>query len=183
LIVQGKKKCDFGKTVLNLSIFRTSHQIRAEALSYLCANKHLKVCGIDTAVAFFDCLGNATSDVKRLTVAQVIAKDKPLPLEQIDMLFCFLDQATSLRFLKLEVGHIGDPFTWSKEVIGKDWIFLERISGFVKERNEVEFQWTAGAYDSKAPLYGGAASRSIEIRELFEHDAEPVNHQGVMYMW
>jgi hypothetical protein len=182
-ISHGRKAHHFGKTVLNHGIFRTSHQIRSEALSFLCATKQLQFCGSDCAIAFLDCIGNAIGDVKHITIAQPVSQNLPMPAEQIDMLFYFFDRATSLQYLKLEVGKLEHPFTWEKELIGDDWLFLEKMLDFVKGRDDLKFRWTAGSYDPTAQAHGSIAWRSGGIRELLGEDTEEWVHYGVINLW
>jgi hypothetical protein len=169
--------------VLKHGIFRTSRQIRSEALSFLCATKQLQFCGSACAIAFFDCIGDAIEDVKRITVAQRVIQGQPMPAEQVDRLFYFFDRATSLQYLKLEVGKLGHPFNWEKELVGEDWVFLEKMLDFVKGRDGLKFRWTAGAYDPSAQAYGTIALRSGGIRKLMGEDTEECLHDGVIYLW
>lgn len=182
-ISHGRQAHHFAKNVLKPGILRTSHQLRAEALSFLCATKKLNICGSDAAIAFFDCIGDAIGDVKRITLAQPVIQDLPIPAEQIDMLFYFLDRATSLQFLKLEVGKLGLPFAWEKEAIGEDWLFLEKMLDFVKERDGLKFRWTAGGYDPAARAYGSLTMRAMGARELLGEDTEEWGDGEVMVLY
>jgi hypothetical protein len=157
--------------------------VRAEALSYLCSTKHLEVFSIKAVNAFFECIGSAIGEVKRLTIAQPVVHDKPMALSDIDLFLHFLGQATSLQFFRLELGHVKHPFEWEREANVDDLAFLENIRAFVKERKEVEFRWSAGAYDSRAPTHGSVVARSRGIRELLGKDYEDWGQRSVLYLW
>jgi hypothetical protein len=178
-----KKKSYFAKTVLKPGLFRVSQQVRAEALSFMCASKHLEFCGIHAANAFLECVGVATSSVKRITISQPLVHRKPLSMEGVDKLFRFLDQAAALRVFKLEIGSVVYPFVLTKEFVGQDWVFLERVGEFVKGREELEFWWSAGSCDSRAPMYGTLLARSSEVRRLLGEEREAQRQQGGMYLW
>lgn len=103
--------------------------------------------------------------------------------QQIDMLFYFLDRATSLQYFKLEIGKLGTPFSWEKELIGENWVFLEKILEFVNKSGGLKFRWTAGAYDPRAQAYGTIALRSGGVRELLGEDTEECTNNGIIYLW
>lgn len=110
-----------------------------------------------------------------MSIAQPIRQGRPLPPEQIDMLFYYLDQAASLKYFKIEMGKIGSPYGWSKELIGQDWVFLEKVSDFVKERDGMKFVWEAGVYDSRAVdnyWVQTQIARANGVRELLGMDHE-----------
>ncbi|KAH8731534.1 hypothetical protein GQ44DRAFT_767400 [Phaeosphaeriaceae sp. PMI808] len=167
-----RRQRHFAKSVLRHPLFRTSHQVRVETLSYLCATKHLKILGVETAIAFFHCIGGAYRHLKRITLAQLSITGRPLVREQYSLLFYFLDQATELRAFTLEVGRIGFPYQWEKEVIGEDWAFLESVRDFVKKRAELKFQWYAGACEPSGRRYGHRVSRNQGISQLFNGKSE-----------
>lgn len=183
MVAHSVKKGHFNPAILKAGLFHVCHQLRAEALSYLAATKGFKILGIEPASSFFNCLGAAAADLKRITVAQPIVRDAPMSSRQIDTFFAFLDQATSLQFFRLELGRIGAPFTWEKENIGTDWVFLERTLDFVKSRPDLNFQWRAGAYDLRATSEGTPFARSAGARELLGAGTEHESQYGVMYMW
>jgi hypothetical protein len=118
-----------------------------------------------------------------MTVSQRIVHGDAMPLEDVDKFVRFLDQATSLRFLKLEVGSVTYPFELEKKVIGQDWVFLESVGEFVKGRKELEFWWSAGAFDSRAPGWGTFAARTGAVKELFREEREVRGQKGGMYLW
>jgi hypothetical protein len=182
-IAYGNKKSNFAQTVLNPGLFRVSQQVRAEALSFLCASKHLQFCGIHAANAFLGYVGTSASDVKRITVSQTLSHQKPLSMKQVDKLIRFLDQAAALRVFELEVGSMIHPFELKEEVIGQDWMFLEKVGAFVKGREGLEFQWSAGSCDSTAPMYGTFVERSMEVRRLFGEEKETPRQKSGMYLW
>ncbi|KAH3904041.1 hypothetical protein HBI56_042840 [Parastagonospora nodorum] len=185
-ITQKRKARHFSESVLNPGVFRICHQVRAEAISYLCSAKHLKICGSDAAIAFFDVLGDGIRGVKRISIAQPIRQGRPLPPEQIDMLFYYLDQAASLKYFKIEMGKIGAPYGWSKDIIGEDWVFLEKVSDFVKEKDGMKFMWEAGAYDSRAVDKNWVLSQTARangIRELLGMDHEGWGSGDVIRLW
>jgi hypothetical protein len=59
-------------SVLHLPVFRVCRQIRAECLSYLCANFSFKFFGLKTADLFFSCAGTAVSEIKAFVLLQSI---------------------------------------------------------------------------------------------------------------
>ncbi|KAI2482780.1 hypothetical protein Ptr902_05097 [Pyrenophora tritici-repentis] len=87
-------------SVLHLPLFRTSHQIRAEALSYLCANIPLRILGVRTANVFFSWAGSAVSDIKSLTIAQVVLDVRR---DNVDKFFEVLDTMHGLVEVRLEI--------------------------------------------------------------------------------
>jgi hypothetical protein len=143
----------------------------------------LEVYSINAANVFFDCVGSAIGDVKRLTIAQPVVSGKPLALDEIDTFIYFLHGATSLQFFRLELGHVGHQFEREREVIVEDLAFLKKIREFVKERKEVEFWWSAGACDSRAPMYGSVVARSKGIRDYLGDEEEDRNQRSVLYLW
>jgi hypothetical protein len=164
-IVQAATPLRFEETALIPSIFRASRQLRAEALSYLCSNKALQIYGLDTANAFFKTIGSdAIGDVRSLSIAQVIVPCDPLPPKQNDLLLHFLGQATSLQYLKLEIGfleHDGDSNVDTVYETEKDMVLFEKISEFVKEREGLDFRWVAGVANSQLCRLPGF-ERSVE---------------------
>lgn len=166
-IAHGTEHRHFTTNILSLGIFRTCHQLRLEALSFLAATKRFEVLGTDAACAFLDCLGAAIADVKRITVAQPIVQDAPMSSRQIDTFFYFLGNATSLQYFKLELGSVGAPLVWEEEHVGNDWVFLERTLSFVESKPDLRFHWQAGAYDMRARTEIDRFHRTAGIRELF----------------
>jgi hypothetical protein len=118
-----------------------------------------------------------------MSVSQRIVHGDAMPLEDIDKFFRLLDQTTSLRFFKLEIGSVLHPFELEKGLIGRDWVFLERTGEFVKGRDEFEFWWSAGACDPRAPGWGTFAARTRTVRELFGEVREVRGLKGGMYLW
>ncbi|KAH7401748.1 hypothetical protein DE146DRAFT_651511 [Phaeosphaeria sp. MPI-PUGE-AT-0046c] len=182
-IVHGTKDRHFTTKVLSAGIFRVCHQLRLESLSFLAAVKHFNILGTKAACVFLECLGPAAADVKRITVAQPIVCDAPMSSRQINTFIDFLSKATSLQFLKLEVGRVGAPFTWNEENIGADWVFLERTVQFVKSRPDLDFRWRAGAYDLKATAGASPFARAAGVRELLGAENEDAIQHGLVYMW
>jgi hypothetical protein len=180
-IAQGLKQRHVRQTVLDLGIFRTSHQIRVEALSYLCATKHLEICGSKAAISFFECVGDVIGEVKRITIAQPIVHDTPS--EQIDKLFHFLDKATSLQYLKLEVGKVGGPYHWDMVILRDDRVLLEKMLEFVKKKEGLEFHWAAGSYDPRAMSNTNFAMRTTGVRTLMGQEKEDLAAEGLVRMW
>jgi len=102
------------------------------------------------------------------------------------MLFYYLDQAASLKDFKIEMGKIGAPYSWSKELIGQDWVFLEKVSDFVKERDGMKFVWEAGVYNSRAVDSYWAqtqTARANGVRELLGMDHEGWGSGGILQLW
>jgi hypothetical protein len=156
--------------------------MRVEALSYLCASKHIQIMGVDVAAAFFDCIGkDAVCKIRALTIAQPIIARKPVPAEQVDMFFHFLKEATALRHFKLDVGQVGEPFNFDSKNLGHDWEFLLRVKHWVQE-TDVEFKWSVGYVDSRVIDSMKVMFRRGRVRELFGEKGEVLLH-GVMYLW
>ena len=151
------------------SIFRVCAQLRAEALSYLCASKELRILGIDVACKIFKSVGNAVRDAKRIVLSQPLAV---LGNEEMNAFFDFLDRAEGLRYLRLEIGMV----EWRAEMGGLDVLFLERVRGFVEEREKkgvgMVFEWCAGAYDSRAGADGRAGERAVGVRRILGEENE-----------
>jgi uncharacterized protein YecE (DUF72 family) len=59
-------------SVLHFPVFRVCRQIRAECLSYICANFSFKFLGLQTAVLFFSCAGTAVSEIKAFVLVQSV---------------------------------------------------------------------------------------------------------------
>jgi hypothetical protein len=150
-ISHGAQTLGVTEKVLSPAIFRASHQLRAEALSYLVTKKPLEICEIATANAFFKAIGSAAvGDMKSLSIAQVLSS-KPLPRKQIKLFAHFLSQAASLKRFTFETGLLGEKEDYDikdKAVFGQDMLLLEKVLGFVKERGEIEFRWGAGNANS-----------------------------------
>ncbi|PSN65527.1 hypothetical protein BS50DRAFT_636290 [Corynespora cassiicola Philippines] len=57
LVVNKNHASDFVRTILRSSLFRTSRQVRAEALSYLFQSKKIIILGIANTAAFLQAIG------------------------------------------------------------------------------------------------------------------------------
>jgi hypothetical protein len=190
-IAHGGQTLGVTEKVLSPAIFRASHQLRAEALSYLVTKKPLEICEIATANAFFEVIGSAAiGDMKSLSIAQVLSS-KPLPRKQIKLFAHFLSQAASLKRFTFETGLLGEKEDYDvkdKAVFGQDLLLFEKILGFVKERGEIEFRWGAGNANS-------LLCRCERLEEFIKHvrDYGPdmaretflgiVLPDGQMYLW
>jgi hypothetical protein len=176
----------FNETVLSPSIFRASHQLRAEALSYLCTKKPLQFCEIETANALFQCIGSdAIGDLKSLSIAQTLAQHKPLSRKEIDLFFHFLQQANSLQYFELTTGFLGqnsDADMDVEDVVGKDMVLFERTLEFVKGRDELIFHWAVGTSDSQLALGERIGRLKQRIRALLEGKYEN-SEKPMMYLW
>ncbi|KAH7391704.1 hypothetical protein BKA66DRAFT_568119 [Pyrenochaeta sp. MPI-SDFR-AT-0127] len=129
----------FGASVLNLPIFRICRQIRAEALSYLCATKTIRIFSIHTANAFFDAIGTSISDVKFLTLVQPASMITPGYQKHVDRFFAFMSEATALKLLRIE--EVGKMI--SLEEGGQHWEFAKQVQGLAEER-DIEVQLRFG---------------------------------------
>ena len=91
-------------SVLHLPLFRICRQVRAEALSYLCANIPLRILGLQTANVFFSCVGSAVSNVKSLVLVQAAMgiQGSKESGERVDKFFRALDMMHELAEMKLE---------------------------------------------------------------------------------
>lgn len=138
-LVNCEKKEHFGGTVLRLPLFRTCHQIRAEAISYLCATKSIKILGINTANAFFQLIGGMIGNIKSMTIVQPASEITPLYRERIDQFFGFMTEAKALRKFRLE--EVGKMI--SLEEGGEHWMFMRRVQDLGKG-TEVEIQLRFG---------------------------------------
>ncbi|KAF1914865.1 hypothetical protein BDU57DRAFT_549927 [Ampelomyces quisqualis] len=174
----------YSRKALRLGIFRASHQLRNEALSYLAADKHFKICGIQSAVDFFLALGPAIADLKRVTVAMTHVGFAPLSNRNLDMFTSFLGKAAALRYFKLEIGRPSFCSRLDDEYLANDFLLVERVWKFVKGREDLEFEWAAGAYDSQYSE-GTHEDRIKVIRQIFgeEFANGNDNEKGVMYVW
>jgi hypothetical protein len=147
-ITHGTQKGRVAEKVLSPSIFRASHQLRAEALSYLVSKKPLQICEIEAANSFFRAIGSdVIRDIKNLSIAQVFTKT-PLPRSQIEQFAHFLGQATSLQHLNLEIGILGNKEDCEVN-FDQNMLLIKKVITFVKERGDIEFQWASGCANSQ----------------------------------
>tara|TARA_R110002003_G_scaffold97_5_gene7771 strand:- start:3375 stop:4121 length:747 start_codon:yes stop_codon:yes gene_type:complete len=170
----------FGKTVLSLPLFRVSHQIRAEALSYLVANKGLKICGYEAATAFFDCIGSAIKDVRAVVIAQPFVFGQSVQVELVDLFFYFLDQAEGLQYFRSEHGLVGHPV--GDDLIGADAI-LDLNREFVLGREELVYHFGIGVYDPKSPAFGSITGETGRMEDLWWEGGDERPVEGVMYLY
>jgi hypothetical protein len=123
--------------------------------------------------------------VRSLSIAQVIIPCDPLPSKQIDLLFHFLGQATSLQYLKLEIGfleHDGDSDVNSVYETEKDMVLFEKTSEFVKERDGLKFRWVAAVANSQLCRLPGF-ERSVErIGDLLGEEYKDIS-MPMMNLW
>ncbi|KAF2033879.1 hypothetical protein EK21DRAFT_108669 [Setomelanomma holmii] len=168
----------FGKTVLSLALFRVSHQIRGEALSYLVANKCIKICGIDCANAFFDCIEPALTSIKRLVIAQPSMYMKPVPRELVELFLYFLDQCSKLESLAWEMGMVGFPHDWEVYESWEDKLLFDQVITFMENHQQIKvWFWGMGSYDSKTPAFGSITGPGRLGSEVARQDKDA----GVMY--
>ncbi|KAF2831881.1 hypothetical protein CC86DRAFT_365801 [Ophiobolus disseminans] len=170
--------------ILTLPLFDISQQLRAEALSFLCATKEFRILGIETAVPLFDNIGKAACDIKRLVLSLFVSHREAMDTKDIDAFFRILDQATSLRYFELEIGTYMKPYGCTREVVRSDWAFLERVSEFLERRPDVEFCWSAGACDPRAVREGSTNERNRDVIALLgEERMKGVRVGGGPVMW
>ncbi|KAF2854468.1 hypothetical protein T440DRAFT_234319 [Plenodomus tracheiphilus IPT5] len=127
-----------GSNVLSPSIFRASRQVRAEAISNLCANKTFQIFRIKTANVFFDVIGSAISEIKEILLEQnaseIVCTDASKA--SVAKFFAFMEQASALEFFQVSsLGRI--PSLRAGEVHGD---FLKRM-GEVEARGVRVRQW------------------------------------------
>jgi hypothetical protein len=156
------------------SIFCVCKQFRAEAMSFLCANNEVRALGIGAACRFFKNMGIAVANVKRIVLAQPMARGEPLEGKVVDEFFGFLDQAKELRYFKLEIGAVDRSEKEEREEKGIDVVFLERVREFVKEKEKdgMVFEWCAGAYDPSADAQESAAEKAVWVRSVLGEEGE-----------
>jgi hypothetical protein len=185
-IAHGTQTWRVAEKVLRPSIFRASHQLRAEALSYLVNKKPLQICEIEAANAFFRAVGSdVICDIKSLSMAQVFTKT-PLPREQIEQFAHFLGQATSLQHFSLETGILVNNEDYEVN-FAQNMLLFEKVFTFVKERGDIEFQWASGSANSQ--LYG--CKKWENIFEQIKHLGSDTDREmfrksvphGQMYLW
>ncbi|KAH9860351.1 hypothetical protein J1614_011682 [Plenodomus biglobosus] len=92
-----------GSGVLSPAIFRASRQVRAEALSYLCATKLFQFHGIQCANVFFTVIGPAISEIKDILVEQPASEllRTTASRASVASFFAFIEQATALEVLEV----------------------------------------------------------------------------------
>lgn len=116
-------------SVLHLSAFRVCRQIRAECLSYICANFSLKFLGLQTADLFFWCAGPAISEIKAFVLVQpcIASKSKQsgdrserflAALDKMDQLTEVVLEETA-KVLALEKNEEQNEFTRRVEALSK----------------------------------------------------------------
>jgi hypothetical protein len=169
------------ETTFSPSIFHASRQLRAEALSYLCAEKALQIYGVDTANAFFETIGShAIGDVRNLSIAQVLVHNKPLRPTQIDHLFHFLRRATSLQYFRLEIGILEHESGLNSNTAYM--VLFEKTLEFIKERDGLQFRWTAGVSDPQLCRLPRFEPSIVRIRDVLGADFEDPS-MPTMYLW
>jgi hypothetical protein len=126
-IVNCTKPEHLAASVLHLPLFRASHQIRAEALSYLCATFGIKILGLETANVFFSCAGTAISEIKTLVLVQPVMgiSESNESWERVEKFFAFLGQMRELEAFRLDgvgkmhpIGMNADYEEFVRRVIG-----------------------------------------------------------------
>lgn len=90
----------FGEAVLRPPLFRVSRQVRAEALSYLCANHTFKFFSLQAAVLFFSYMGIASSEIKSLVLMQLVLEEGSQ--EMVDKFFSALEKMSALSEVNLD---------------------------------------------------------------------------------
>ncbi|KAH7073113.1 hypothetical protein BKA63DRAFT_492431 [Paraphoma chrysanthemicola] len=173
----------FGKTVLSVALFRVSHQVRAEALSYLVANKRLKICGYDAAAAFLECIGPAARNVKALTIAQPFIWGQKVQLEPVDRCIHSLDQASDLAYIRIEHGIVNWPEEPDPNIKLFDREVMERFEKFMEEKEHVKFDYGFGSYDSKSPYYGSVTGRAGSMLDVIDSGSKVEFERNVMYLY
>jgi len=94
-------------SVLHHPLFRTCAQIRAEALSYLCANIPLRILGLQTANVFFSCARDAISEIKSLVLVQAAMG---ISWDKVGKFFEALEMMHMLVEMRLEVVKEGGEY-------------------------------------------------------------------------
>jgi hypothetical protein len=90
-------------SVLHLSPFRICRQIRAECLSYVCANFSLTFLTLQTANLFFSCVGPAISEIKAFVLVQpVIASKSKESRDRVERFLAALEEMDQLAEVVLE---------------------------------------------------------------------------------
>ncbi|KAH7077409.1 hypothetical protein FB567DRAFT_149296 [Paraphoma chrysanthemicola] len=173
----------FGKTVLSLPLFRVSHQVRAEALSYLVTNKRLRICGYDAAAAFLECIGPAARNVKALTIAQPFIWDQKVQLEPVDRCIHYLDQASDLAYIRIEHGMVNWPEEPNQNMKFFDQRVTEKWNKFMEDKEHVHFGHGFGSYDSKSPYYGSVTGRAGSMLDVMDPGSKVVFERNVMYLY
>lgn len=124
-------------SVLHLSTFRICRQIRAECLSYICANFSLKFLGLQTADLFFWCAGPAISEIKAFVLVQpyITPKSKQsgdrmerflAALDKMDQLTEVILEETR-KTLALEKSEEQNEFTRRVEALSKRGVKVQVI--------------------------------------------------------
>jgi hypothetical protein len=99
-VVNGKLGEHVGSTTLCLGVFRVSRQIRAEAISFLCASKTVRILGVAAANTFFDCVGTAIRNVRSVVLLQMDTDINSASGAIVDRFFRNLEKAAGLKVLK-----------------------------------------------------------------------------------
>jgi hypothetical protein len=158
-------------SVLGLSIFYVSRQIRSEALSYLFANKEFVVLGVKLFTDLIGCAGGAVKDLKKLNLMLYLDADNPIPAAQTDDFFHLLEQADSLWYLKLEIGNVGLRASSNFRSKEGNWVFITRMAAFLTARPDIEFHWIA-RHVTRGLGLGGRSERDECIRRLLGEETE-----------
>ncbi|KAL6709647.1 hypothetical protein ACN47E_001075 [Coniothyrium glycines] len=102
-VVNCTLKHHVGGSALSPSIFRVSRQVRAEAMSHLCANKIIQILGLATANAFFEAIGPAAFQIKSLVLVQPGRDLADLDTLAVERFFNFLAEVNALKELRFQV--------------------------------------------------------------------------------
>jgi hypothetical protein len=143
--------------------------MRSETLSYLCSKKHLRICSVEAAVVFFDCIGGAVGDVKHMTLVQPMRLTQQISAKQTEQFFHLMAQATSLSYLKLELNTVFPPCR-ELHVSEPDWNVWQEMVKFLEKRNDLGFYWGVAGDDPKIKVRGRDVAESARLSDLFGAD-------------
>ncbi|KAF2624423.1 hypothetical protein BU25DRAFT_493705 [Macroventuria anomochaeta] len=94
------------ETVLSFPIFHICHQVRLEAISYLCSSRVIYLSGLSIANQFFEMVGDGVKSLRHVTIRCEKAwreKGEEVDIERNELLG-YLELATGLQQLEFVVG-------------------------------------------------------------------------------
>ncbi|KAF2134106.1 hypothetical protein P153DRAFT_353307 [Dothidotthia symphoricarpi CBS 119687] len=182
LIVNHPRPRPIGFTVLDLPLFRVSHQIRAEAASLLCSEKPFEIISIRAANVVFACLGHSLESISQLTLVRPTERNGPAGQEDLDKFLGFMERAEGLKYLRLEVGRV-HPRNLSRAGGADDWVFLGKVREWVQKRRDIEFEWCAPMVETRPVLEDTHKRRILGLRTLFGIECEAETKSTLSMFW
>jgi hypothetical protein len=122
-------------SMLASPLFRASQQIRAEALSYLCATLSSQFFGISVANLFFACVGEAVREIKHVSLLQQLSEfpDSREGAERVERFFGFVGKIEGLK--RFEIMSRGGTDLSGEMMVFRE--FMKRVEALEERGVEV----------------------------------------------